>query len=181
MVQGGNDVLLPAPETLGPDFSVRQHVVVETRGHTGSFDAVLQKRGGELVMVGLVGGERAFVLRQTRAGITFEQSFGPPLPFPARDVIRDVHRVYFARLPRSADAPTTGVRTGHVGDEDVVETWRDGALAERRFLAPGRADGVTVTYSAGCDDERCAPARVRIVDAPGGTTVTLDSDDYTFF
>ena len=45
--------VLHPPAELHPDFSVHQRIEATSRGHSGSFDAVLQKQGNELVVVGL--------------------------------------------------------------------------------------------------------------------------------
>jgi hypothetical protein len=174
--------VLAPPEALAPDFSVRQHVTAEAGGKSGSFDAVLQKRGAELVIVGLVAGVRAFVLKQTAAGITYDQSFGPKLPFAPRDVVVDVHRAYFKRLPRAPGERPTGTLRGRLDGEKVEEDWKDGHLVERRFFRPGEHKGaVRVTYDEGCTVERCAPRRLRIENEWFAYAIKIDSDEYDFF
>ncbi len=151
------------PETLKPDFMVEQHVEAQRGDRKGSFDAVVQKQGDELLVVGLGPMKtRAFVLRQKGLLVTYQQSFGPPLPFPARNIVVDVHRVFFKRLPR---APSAGDGTfeGEVDGERVLEVWRDSQLRERRFYRPGEQVGaVKVEFGEGCRADTCQPDRVRI-------------------
>lgn len=172
-------ILHPARE-LTPDFSVQQHIQAKAHGRSGAFDAVVQKRAGELVIVGLgPASVRMFVLKQGEQGVTFEQSFGPRLPFPPRNILVDVHRAFFKRLPSGEGA----TRKGIVDDEDVHEVWRGDELQERRFW---RKDGsfegpVTITYGKGCTATRCAPNRIHIENPWFGYELEIDNSDYQFF
>ena len=166
--------------TLGPDFTVRQHVTASGHGGSGSFDAVLQKKGSTLVLVGLVAGVRAFVLKQEGDRVTFEQSLGPRMPFPPEYAVIDVHRVYWKRLPRAADAPATGIVEGSLDGETVREVWSNGSLVERRFTRPGEFTGaVRIEYGAGCTATRCAPATVRVVNEWFGYEVRIENGEMT--
>jgi hypothetical protein len=181
-------VLPPRPYTctlrplasLGPDFTARQHVVASGHGRSGAFDAVLQKKGDSLVLVGLVAGIRAFVLKQEGDRVSFDQSLGPQMPFPPEYAVIDVHRVYWKRLPRSAEAPPTGTVDGELDGERVHEVWSNGNLVERRFSRPGEFEGaVTIEYGAGCTAARCLPLSVRIVNEWFGYTVRIDNTEIT--
>ena len=171
--------VLRPPAELHPDFSVHQHIQASSRGHTGSFDAVVQKQGDKLVVVGLgPASVRMFVLEQTAKGITFEQSFGPTLPFPPRNIVVDVHRAFFKGLPPD---PVGGTRTGTVDGEEVREIWQGENLAERRFLRADRKDPITVTYGPGCTRARCAPTRIVLVNPWFDYELVLENDSYEFF
>jgi hypothetical protein len=166
--------------TLGPDFMVRQHVEASGHGRGGGFDAVLQKRGDALVVVGLVAGIRAFVLKQEGEKITFEQSLGPKMPFPPSYAIIDVHRVYWKRLPRDPSAPASGTVEGELDGEHVREVWSNGELAERRFTRPGEFEGsVSVQMGPGCTAALCRPKTVKIVNEWFGYTVAIENDEFT--
>jgi hypothetical protein len=166
--------------TLGPDFTVRQHVQASGHGRGGGFDAVLQKKGDTLVLVGLIAGVRAFALKQVGDRVSFEQSLGPAMPFPPEYAVIDVHRVYWKRLPRGADAPPTGTVEGELDGEAVREVWSNGNLVERRFTRPGEFEGaVRIEYGAGCTAARCQPASVRIVNEWFGYEVRIENGEFT--
>jgi hypothetical protein len=176
--------IMHPPSELTPDFSVSQHVEATAMGRTGAFDSVVQKHGNELVIVGLgPAGIRAFVLRQTGDAITFDQSFGPKLPFSERNVVIDVHRTFFKRLTTPAP-PEAGAATikGTIDDEAVEEDWRDGSLVERRFSRPGSSyhGVVRVTYGAGCTRERCAPVTTHLVNEWFDYALTITNTDFNW-
>src|ERR1700722_8658280 len=106
----------PLPPYTGPldfpvegaeDFFDRQRIVASYEGHAFGFDAVLQKRGNELTLLGLTPfGSRAFVVTQKGADVSFQNYVGTALPFPPRYMLIDVHRVFFAHgAPDPAQAP----------------------------------------------------------------------------
>ena len=171
--------ILHPPSELSPDFAVEQHVELTKGDRHGAFDGVLQKRGAELVLVGLGPmGVRAFVLRQDGAQARFEQSMGPALPFPPRNVLVDIHRAFFKRLPLGDGAPC-GTQRGELDGEDVTEIWKDGSLVERRFARPTFREGsVRVLYGPGCTRARCEPGTVRIVNEWFGYEITIDNRRY---
>jgi hypothetical protein len=171
-------VLHPARE-LSPDFAVEQHVELRKGERSGAFDAVLQKRGDELVLIGLgPAGVRAFVLRQEGTDVRYEQTMGPTLPFPPRNVLVDIHRAFFKRL--SAPPPAgEGTVQSELDGEDVTEIWTRGALVERRYVrAAFREGAVRVLYGAGCGVERCEPETVRIVNEWFGYEIRIENRRY---
>jgi hypothetical protein len=173
--------VLHPPSELGPDFSMHQHVVATAGGQTGSFDGVLQKRGNQLVIVGLgPGGIRAFVLQQDGNAIKYERTMGPELPFPPRNIVLDVHRVFFKKLPPPQSG--TGTVRGTLDDESVEEDWRDGNLVERRFTRPSSAHKgiIRITYTPGCTAEKCAPPSIRLVNEWFSYALTIESTEVTW-
>jgi Protein of unknown function (DUF3261) len=176
--------ILHPPSELSPDFVVEQHVELAKGDRHGGFDGVLQKRGSELVVVGLgPAGVRAFVLRQEGTEARFEQSMGPPLPFPPRNVLIDIHRAFFKRLAfagASADGRARdGVERGSLDGEEVTEIWRAGALVERRFVRDAfRKGAVRVLYGPGCGTDRCEPQTVRIINEWFGYTIFIENRRY---
>src|SRR5580692_2625254 len=84
----------PAPPYTGPldfpseraaDFFDRQKIVASYEGHSFGFDAVLQKRGNELTLLGLTPfGSRAFVVTQKGTEVSFQNYVGTALPFPPK-------------------------------------------------------------------------------------------------
>lgn len=166
--------ILHPPSELHPDFSVRQHIEATAQGHSGSFDAVVQKHGDKLVVVGLgPASVRMFVLEQTSEGVRFEQSFGPTLPFPPRNIVVDVHRAFFKGLP-------AGSTDGMVDDERVQETWRGDQLVERSFTREGRTGAVVVSYGPGCTRSRCAPSTIRLKNPWFSYELAMENADYDF-
>jgi hypothetical protein len=168
--------LLHPPSELSPDVVIEQHVEAKKGDRTGGFDAVLQKRGAELVLVGLGPlGVRAFTLRQEGADIRYEQRMGPEFPFPPRNVLVDVHRAFFKRLALATPSPRDGTFRGPLDGEEVVEVWHAGQLTERSFAREGRAGAVRVLYSPGCGEDRCEPATVRLVNEWFGYELAIEN------
>ena len=137
------------PSALGFDFQWRQRVTATWPTGTRSFDAVLQKQRGELILVGLSPlGQPGFVLRLREQGaLEVENRTGQTLPFEPGYVMADVQRVFFPWLARPA-AAFTGEQSGRHGDCAVFERYRDGRLESRRFerLTPAGLERVSVQY-----------------------------------
>lgn len=151
--------VLHPPRALGADFMVRQtltiHATRDGKPVTAELDAVLQKRGGELLVLGLGPMDtKAFTLTQRESTIAFDQYMGPPLAFSPRDMIVDIHRVFFKRLP---GPPPDGTRRGELDGEHVEETWQGGELRAIRYTRPGFTGAVRVELGPGCKPARCEP------------------------
>ena len=162
---------LPSPDAIPGTFTVRQKLTARSARGGGAFEAVLQKKPGELLLVGLTPyGSRAFLLRQTEGDVQLTSYLPRELPFPPTFILLDVHRVMDAWL---GSAPASGERAGDVGAERVHERWRDGKLVERTFtrVAAARAGeppgDIVITYSG---------------DGPAGLAalVTLDNRRYGY-
>ena len=87
--------LLPVDD-LRANLMMRQHVTVKWADREESFDAVLQKRGGVLLLLGLgpmntVG----FKLTLDRKGVSFDNLSGRELPFRPERILADVQRVFY--------------------------------------------------------------------------------------
>lgn len=155
---------LRAPSAYAGDFVVDHTITAEHAQGSESFRAVVEKRGDAIVMVGLgPHGGRAFTLRQEGEQIEFDNQLDRELPFPARYMLLDFHRVWFAALP---DAPLSdGEHSARVDDEHVRETWAQGRLLSRSFE---RADAepvgaIVITYEGGLSPDLDAPAPARVV------------------
>lgn len=148
---------LRSPDLLPYDFQWRQRVTASwTRGRQ-SFDAVLQKRDGELLLMGLSPmGQPGFVLRLKRDGmVELNNRTGRELPFPPAFILADVQRVFFPWLPAAGEAD--GERQGVVEGLRVVERRRSGQLESRSFeriASPGRRVQIRYQGSAGEDAPR---------------------------
>jgi uncharacterized protein DUF3261 len=161
---------LPSPDAIPGTFTVRQKLTARSARGGGAFEAVLQKKPGELLLVGLTPyGSRAFLLRQTEGDVQFTSYLPRELPFPPTFILLDVHRVMDAWL---GPALASGERAGEVGGERVHERWRDGKLVERTFTrlaarAGEPAGDIVITCSG---------------DGPAGLAalVTLDNRRYGY-
>lgn len=165
--------VLAAPAALGADFLARQQVVATYRGRDASFQAVLQKRGDELTLIGLTPfGTRAFLLQQRGAATTFTSYTDRALPFPPRYILLDIHRVLFMGLggaPRP-DGEHTATRHGEV----VTERWAGGRLHERRFrrASGAPAGAIVVRYEGGMEGD-VPPRRVTLDNGWFGYALTI--------
>jgi hypothetical protein len=141
----------PRLDLSGKAFLLRQHVVAHHTGHQeGSFDAVLQKSGAEVLLIGLTPfGTKAFELARNEGGLHFKSYVPMKLPFPPRYIFDDIARTYFSGL---AGTPLSdGVRTAEVGGEWITEQWKNGRLVTRQFVrAAGRPEGeIRIDYGGG--------------------------------
>jgi hypothetical protein len=124
--------------------------------------------------------EKAFTLEQRGERIEFHQFLGPELPFSPRNVIVDVHRVFFKRLPAPGQPGYTGVVRGELDGEAVEETWRDGELRGAVFTRPGTAlhGAIRVALGPGCRPAACEPASATLVNEWFAYTLTVASEGY---
>jgi hypothetical protein len=145
---------VPPPQLLAPsafsyDFQWRQRVTARWPTGTQGFDAVLQKRAGELILVGLSPlGLPGFVFRLNEAReLQVENRTGQELPFEAAYVVADVQRVFFDWLAPVADG-FTGERSGERQGSTLLERYERGALRERRMSreTPAGVERVVVRY-----------------------------------
>ena len=181
----GYPCVLHEPRRFPDDFMVRQSLVIRARkdGRTalGELDAVVQKQGDTLLILGLGPmNARAFTLTQRGSRVEFEQFMGPELPFSPRNILVDVHRVYFKALPRPDGAAETGIVRGDLDGEMVEERWQDGELRTRRYARPGTAlrGAVRVEYGPGCRPARCEPASVTVKNEWFGYTLEITNHGY---
>src|SRR5207237_201674 len=141
---------LPRPDAIPGAFTVRQRLTARSARGGGGFEVVLQKKPGELLLVGLTPfGSRAFVLRQTDRAVELTSYMPRELPFAPAYALLDVHRVLDAWL---GPPPPDGPRAGDRGGERIRELWRGGRLVERTFTRlPGPRGAeppgdVTISY-----------------------------------
>jgi hypothetical protein len=162
----------PGPAYQGPlfdpaqapaDFLDRQKVVATYGEERRSFDAVLQKHGEELTLLGLTPfGTRAFVVTQNGAEVSFQTFVGETFPFPPRYVLIDVQRVFYAPAGLAGAALPEGNRHAAISGELVTEAWHEGRLVQRTFV---RADStppgaITVEYEGGMGPDGTPPRHV---------------------
>jgi len=176
--------VLHDPATLPHDFVVRQHLTIHARRDgqpvDGQFDAIVQKQGDTLLLVGLGPmNVKAFTLEQRGDRIEFTQFFGPELPFSPRDMVVDVHRVFFHHLP-PAGPGGSGRQRGELDGETVEETWQGGELRRAVFTRPGSAlhGAVIVELGPGCTQAACEPASATVRNEWFGYTLDIVNEGY---
>jgi hypothetical protein len=167
---------LPRPDAIPGAFAVRQKLNARSAHGGGGFEAVLQKKPGEVLLVGLTPfGSRAFLLRQTDADVQFTSYISRELPFPPTYMLLDVHRVMDVWLP--GPPPADGERAAQVGAERVRERWRAGKLVERVFSPADPAakppGDVTISYEG--EGPAGLAAHVKLVNARFGYDLSIDS------
>lgn len=181
--------VLRDPVTLQPDFMVRQtlafHAVRDGKHIDSELDAVVQKQGGTLLIVGLGPmNAKVFTLTHQRDRIEFAQFMGPKLAFSPRNVVVDVHRVYFKRLeaPFPGDTNTyTGVRRGELDGEQVEEIWHNGQLrsvAFTRLAEPALRGAIRIELGPGCKWNACEPDTVSLHNEWYGYQLTITNSNY---
>lgn len=150
--------VLRAPASLGVDLLWRQRVTARWGdGDRRGFDAVVQKRGDTLTVMGLSPlGALGFAIVQRGDALELldqmpasERPEG--LPFPPRFILLDVQRALYPWLPEGTGPRADGDHAGDVDDEHVVEVWSAGRLLERRFtrLDGAPAGTILVRYQGG--------------------------------
>lgn len=178
--------LLP-PSAIDYDFQWRQHVTARWPTGTQSFEAVLQKRAGELILMGLSPlGMPGFVFRLDAAGeLTVQNKTGEPLAFEPAYVVADVQRVFFPWLPKPP-ADYSGERSGQHGASTITERYELGRLMERRFArdtSRGR-ERVVITYGYDSQveppsDRSDAPARASLENTLLGYGLSVETIEQT--
>lgn len=162
-------VLAPVPirsvAEMPGDFQWRQTVTVMYRDQKPrSFDAVLEKQGNVLSLVGLTPVQTIlFVARAVGTSVEFENRTGQWLPFGGSHILRDVQRAYYPWLSGSCDE---GRRSRSFGEGSVEELCRSGRVVERVFEQAGKP-AVRVAYRD----------RARFTDGPPGVVTLVDEQN----
>ena len=181
----GYSSVLHDPREWPENFTVQQSIDIRARQGDrtveGQLDAVVQKQGDTLIVVGLGPmNARTFTLTQRGTRIEFVQYAGPELPFSPRNILVDVHRVFFKALPRQDSTDYSGVVRGELDGEEVEERWEQGELRARIFSRPGGPPkgAVRVEYGAGCRAGRCQPASVTVDNEWFHYRLAITNHDY---
>lgn len=177
--------VLRDPSEWSGDFMVRQSMTIRARRGTetieGQLDAVVQKQGDTLLVVGIGPmNAKAFTLTQRAGHIEFAQFFGPALPFSPRNIIVDVHRLFFKRLPAPTAPGYSGPVRGQLDGEWVEESWQGGELRARVFTRPdGPLRGaVRIDFGPGCRASRCEPETATLRNEWFGYTLAIVNDAF---
>ena len=165
--------LLPVDD-LRENLLMRQHVTVKWADREESFDAVLQKRGDVLLLLGLgpmntVG----FKLTLDRDGVSFENFSGRELPFRPERILADVQRVFYPWIQEGWDC----VECERREILDGLEVWeRIGArfLVERSFRLLARPErGRIVVRYEGWTSDPPVPIRATLDNGWYGYELTI--------
>ncbi len=177
--------VLRDPRSLPHNFMVRQTLKIHTQRDgkpvDAELDAVVQKQGDTLLIVGLGPMDmKAFTLTQKGSQIELVHFAGPELPFSPRNIVVDVHRVFFMRLPAPTQPSYSGVLRGELDGEHVEETWKDGQLRASTFTRPGsKLNGaVRVQLGEGCTPAACEPGSAMLRNEWFGYTLTIVNEGY---
>ncbi len=173
--------LVPTSEMVG-EFVLQQRIHAHFGGREGGFEAVLQRQGGALTLVGMTPFHtRAFVMVQRGVQTEFTSQLPEAMPFPPRAMLLDAHRVLFMAL---GPAPMSdGEHRGQRAGEEIREVWSGGRLRERHFrrLDGHPAGSIDVEYEGGMEG-RVVPRTVRLRNGWYGyelTITTLSQTDLT--
>lgn len=173
---------LVSTDEISGEWVLQQRIDARFGERGGGFEAVLQRRGDALTLVGMTPFRtRAFVMVQRGVRTEFTSYMPQALPFPPRAMLLDAHRVLFMTLP--GDGPADGERRGVRAGEEIREVWSGGRLRERHFR---RLDGsppgsIDVEYEGGMAG-REVPRTVRLRNGWYGyelTITTLSRTDLT--
>lgn len=139
---------LVRPEEIPGDFLWQQRVSARHLDQEGAFNAVLQKQGRELLVLGLTPfGTRAFSLTQTGKKFKYKQYVPFELPFSPEAVLIDIHRTFFFGLELGA-LPSSGQRASTWEGESMTDTFHGGHLIKRRFdNVSGVEKSILIAYS----------------------------------
>jgi len=125
--------VLQDPSAFGSDFLWRQRLVAQFGGDELSLQAVMQKRGNVLTIIGIgPAGNKAFVLTQKGQAVSFRLLMPRALPFPPRFILHDIQRAWLP-LNASTPAPADGIRHLAVPEELARETYAGGRRIKRVF------------------------------------------------
>jgi hypothetical protein len=182
-IEGVALTLLPVDDW--PDTRVlRQRVRIEWSGGSESFDAVLQRRPGELSLIGLgpmnlVGFRVALLASDEKRGgperVDFENRSGMALPFAPTHMLADVQRAFYPWLLGVPDCRACE-RSGWRGPVGIWEKVGKHHLVERRFAIRDALDqgSVVVRYS-NWQDEPSVPRHVELVNGWLGYRITIET------
>ena len=173
--------LLPA-EALGEDMVLQQRVTIQWNGREESFGAVLQKRGRELMLLGL-GPMNSVGFQLSLAGgrVSFENRTGRDLPFVPERILLDVQRVFYPWIDEK-ESPSCKLCDRHGSREGIEIVERIGAstLEERRFVIRDGPQGdegrteVVVRYEDWIEDPR-VPARAILSHGRAGYELLVET------
>jgi hypothetical protein len=135
------------PLHIPGSFLWEQRVTAYHDERSGGFDAVIQKQGDQLLVLGLTPmGTRGFSIRQQGQQFSYEQFVPFKLPFSPEAVLIDIHRAFFFALIERF--PHQGTRVSSFKNERVRDVFLKNHLISRTFeRVSGTSGQLTVSYS----------------------------------
>ncbi len=168
---------------LQRDVLLRQRVTaIWGDGEQRGFDAVIQKQGDKLTVLGLSDtGSMGFAIVLQDGTVELTNKLPNEFPFPPRYVLLDVQRTFYPWLPDSNGARADGTHENVVDGERVVETWSAGRLLERQFnrLDASPPGQLTVRYTYDQPDWS-APSFAVLDNSWFGYRLEIDTHAETF-
>jgi hypothetical protein len=144
---------------------------------SAGFDAVLQRRGDQLLLVGLSPMKTpGFIVTYQNGRVSFKNNSKRRLPFSPRYMIADVQLAFFPWLGPQNQAGFTGKRSGVRGRLLIEEHYKKGRLSRRVFRrrdAPGLGQ-VVVEYS-GWQAGQSAPRKTVLRSGWYGYRLTIET------
>jgi hypothetical protein len=172
---------LTDPTRIGEDFTWRQKLHARYGEDEFDFEAVIEKSGNTLRVLFLTPyGTRALLLEQLGQKVSTRYFVSQRLPFPARYILGDIHRVFFRGF--APEKPTDGAHTHEQGGERFEDTWRRGVIIARtvtpdkgaRKGAEPASAAVTIRYTPGYRPG-LAPGRVHLDNQRHGYEIAIDT------
>lgn len=167
--------IVRSPERLGEDFVWRQRLTATYGDESFSFQAVVEKTGNTLNLLCLTPyGSRALLLKQRGTTVKTQYFVEQRLPFPARYILSDLHRVYTPTReapPKPTELDRESTLEMRLDGEQFVDQFVDGRIVRREIYGPmARSDrpDVVVLYA----DAGGTPS--------SATRITLDNRAYGY-
>lgn len=152
-------------DRLQEDFILRQQITVYWHHDMKKgFDAVLQKQGATMTLVGLGPmGSVGFTLTQKEESLDVSNRTGQVLRFDPRHIIADIQRVLYPWSPAPLRCDQTCTFSYEVHQTRIQEYWRYGHLSKRVFirLSDGNPERIVVRYGH-WGSHKITPARVQL-------------------
>ncbi len=170
---------LQDPALTPYDFMVRQHAEGQYGKRSLSFDAVVQKTEGKLLVLLLTPfGSRALLIEQDGMDIRTQKFIDRELPFEPEFILLDVQRVFIKGHPVSARA-AEGWIDAVIDDEHVRERWQAGKLFERRYRrTSGVPEGSIIVRYDGGFEPGTKPPTITLDNEWFGYSLRFETSDY---
>lgn len=167
---GDAAALISTSELSTAGFLVRLRVRGESLGRAVAFDCEVRFERGVLSVLGITEDDpRAFFVEQRAEAVTVEASGRKALPIDPKQMLYDVHRSFFYRLPPpQPDGLYELIEQG----EAMRERWREGHVVMRRFHALETFAKLAEVRFAGAPAPVVSP-RMRIANLHYGYTLEL--------
>lgn len=154
--------LLP-PAALEHDIFLRQRVVAIWSNGEARFDAIVQKEGARLQLIGLSpAGQVGFVFTLEDGELLIENRAGRQLSFSPAWILADVQRAFY---------PASAFETSELR---LIERARDDGLPLRREFYRDSKAALVIDYGD-YGEREIAPRTLRLENVEYGYTLTIDT------